>query len=284
MKKIFGYLMLFNVAILFSNCKKEIMEYEGREGVYFAVQHGQPHLSINSWPYQPSSTVQFLAINKSEVDYGLKVAITGPVKDYDRTFRLEVNPDSTTAEMGKHYEAVKDTWILPAGQVTVNITVRLKRTTDLQTNEVKLGLRLVATKDFELSFPEWDALPQLTGGNVVKEFDASMHTLRINDIMVQPKIWSGSIQAGNRESGLLGVFSRRKMEFLEEHTGVKYEDFASEESMPTARMNLIFKDAEIVLIERYNAGNPVLEEDGRLMWLGTVPWTSYIGVPYVPAP
>ncbi|TDQ10262.1 DUF4843 domain-containing protein [Pedobacter metabolipauper] len=265
-------------------CEKEIMKYEGNEGVYFAVQHGQPALSINSWPYQPYSNVEFARLSQDEVSFPVKVMITGPVKDYDRNFRVEVNPDSTTAILGVHYLAFPELWTIPANAVSTTIQIRLKRSPDLQNVEMKLGLRLVATEHFALSFPEWDAIPSLTGGTVVPEFDASLHTLRINDIMVKPAVWLGSLQPVNKESGLMGVFTRRKMEFLTQYLGLKYEDFASEATMPMARSILVGSDAAAILIERYNAKNPVLEDDGRLMFIGSVPWTSYIGVPYVPAP
>lgn len=284
MKKLVVFIALSFLTVSLWSCKKEIMGYEGREGVYFAVQDGPSYGSVLNWPFQPFSKVEFIRINKDAVDFSVKVMITGPVKDYARTFRVEVNPDSTTAILGQHYEAVQQEWTIPAGAVSANVIVKLKRTPDLELVEKTLGLRLIATPQFELSFPEWDAIPSMSAGTVVPEFDASLHTLKINDIMVQPAVWSGSIQAGNRESGLLGVFSKEKMAFLEQYAGVKYEDFASAETMPSARMSLVYKDGEKVLIERYNAGNPVLEKDGRLMWMGSVPWTSYIGVPYVPAP
>jgi len=281
MKKIAVFIVLSFLMSMLWSCKKEIMGYEGKEGVYFSIRHNGSSTILESiWPYQPSSTVEFVRINKAEVDFPLKVMITGPVKDFDRTFQLEVNPDSTTAILGQHYEAVQRDWTVPAGAVSVNVIVKLKRTPDLEFKDVTLGLRLIPTKDFALSFPEWDAIPSYNAGVVVPEFDASMHMLRINDIMVQPVVWSGSIQPGNRESGLLGVFSKEKMNFLEEVAGVKYQDFSSTATMPSARMNQVYKDGERVLIERYNAKNPVLEKDGRLMWMGSLPWTSYIGIPY----
>ncbi len=264
------------------SCEKEIMEYKGREGVYFAVQHGSSSLSISQWPYQPYSNVEFLRLTGDEVLFPMKVMITGPVKQHDRTFRVEVNPDSTTAIQGVHYEAIQEVWTIPANAVSATVQVRLKRTPDLRNTERTLGLRLVATNDFALSFPEWDAIPSLTGGTVVREFDASLHTLRINDIMVQPAVWRGSIQSGNRESGLWGAFSRKKMEFLMENLGLSYQDFASEQMMPLARSMQIKSDAAAILIARYNAKTPVLEDDGRLMYIESVPWTSYIGVPWVP--
>jgi len=281
MKKITVYILLFQL-ILQLGCKKDMMTYQGREGVYFAVQYGNKSLSIDYWPYQPYSSVEFVSIGKDVVDFPVKVMITGAVKDYDRTFRVEVNPDSTTAVAGKHYEPIKTEFKIPAGGITANIVVRLNRTADLETTPVTLGLRLVETKDFKLSFPEWDAIPTLTGGTVVPKFDASLHTLKINDIMVQPAVWPGSLQPGNRESGLFGVFTRKKMEFLIDNLGLTYQDFASTETMPQARYFLVANDAAKILMQRFDAKNPVLEDDGRLMFIGSVPWTSIVGVRWTP--
>lgn len=281
MKKTLTYILLFQLLAVVG-CKKENMSYKGKEGVYFAVQFGTKSLSINYWPYMPYSLVEFVSLGTDVVDFPVKVMITGPVKNYDRTFRVEVNPDSTTAVLGEHYEAIQEEWKIPAGTVSANVTVHLKRTPDLAVTPVTLGLRIIATKDFVSSFPEWDAIPALTGGTIVPEFDAGMHILRINDIMVQPAVWPGSLQSGNRESGLFGVFTRRKMQFLIDNLDLKYEDFASSETMPQARYLLVASDAAIILKQRFDAKTPVLEEDGRLMFIGSVPWTSIIGVPYMP--
>lgn len=282
MRRILLYIAIIHLVSLFASCEKEIMSYNGREGVYFSVRHGGQYLE-NLWPYQPYSNVDFVRLAKDEVEFPVKVMITGPVKDYDRVFHLEVNPDSTTVVLNEHYEAVQRDWIIPAGAISTMVKVRLKRTSDLVESPKTMGLRLVASKDFALSFPEWDAIPSFDAGIVVEEFDASLHTLRINDVMIQPAVWSGSIQAGNRESGLLGVFTRRKMEFLME-MGLEYGDFADADNMPMARLMLVATDGSALLVKRRDEGNPMLEEDGRLMWMGTVPWTSYIGVPYVSVP
>ncbi|WP_432712371.1 DUF4843 domain-containing protein [Pedobacter sp.] len=284
MKKILVYMILFQFAIIFMGCEKEIMSYEGKEGVYFGVRHGSPNSDQNKWPYQPYSNVEFIQIKKDVVEFPVKVDISGPVKNYDRSFRVEVNPDSTTAILGKHYEAVQEFWTVRAGSSTATITVKIMRTPDLEDENKTLGLRLLPTKDFVLSFPEWNAIPALNGGTIVAKFDASLHTLRINDFMVTPGLWLGSLQAGNKEGGAFGIFTRKKMEFLTEYLGLTYEDFASSETMPLARVALIGADAAAILIERFNAKNPVLEADGRLMFFGSVPWTSIVGVPYVPTP
>lgn len=284
MKRIRIYSLLFQLVVLFTACEKEIMDYSGKEGVYFAMRHGNNQYLPNLWPYQPFTDVDFVRIGADEVAFPVEVMTTGPTKDYARTFRVEINPDSTTAVLNQHYKTLQQEWTIPAGAISTTIRVPLIRSLDLVDRSVTLGLRLVPTADFELSFPEWDAIPSLNAGTIVPEFDASMHSLRINDIMIQPAVWSGSLQAGNRESGLFGIFSRRKMEFLMENLGVKYEDFANTDIMPMARQMLVASDGTAALVKRYNEKNPVLEEDGRLMWMGTVPWTSYVGVPWVPNP
>lgn len=282
MKKILTYLVCFHLLTLFGGCKKDIMGYKGREGVYFDMRYGTIELLKNSWPHQPATNVDFVKLTGNTIDFAVKVTITGPIKSYDRSFHVEVNPDSTTAVLNQHYETLQEKWVIPAGAISTNVIVRLKRTPDLQETVKTLGLRLVPTADFSLSFPEWDAIPAFSSGVVVPKFDASLHTLRLNDLMVTPAVWSGSIQPGNRESGLFGVFSRKKMEFLSQYLGLKYEDFANTTTMPMARQLLIASDATAILIRLKDAGTPVLETDGRLMWMGSVPWTSIIGVPYIP--
>ncbi len=281
MKRILIYLIFAHLLVSFSACEKDIMGYEGKEGVYFAVRHGSQFVT-NRWPYQPFSVVEFSQLTKDEVDVPLTVSITGPVKDYDRTFRVEINPDSTTAILGEHYTIPNENWTIPAGAISTNVILKVKRRPDLLDQIKTVGLRLVATQHFSLSFPEWDAIPEYTSGTVVPKFDASLHTVRLSDMMVTPAVWSGSIQPGNKESGLFGIFSRKKMEFLTQYLGLKYEDFSSPANMPMIRMLVIASDATAILVRLKDAGTPVLDSDGRLMWMGSVPWTSIIGVPYAP--
>lgn len=273
---------LLPLLVCLAGCEKEIMDYKGSEGVYFAVQSGLPNFDPKTWPYQPDSEVEFARIDKDVVDFVVKVMITGPIKNYDRAFGLEVNPDSTTAVSGIHYEPFKQEWVIPANAVSTNIIVRLHRTKDIQTVAATLGLRLLPTKDFALSFPEWDAIPSLDQGRIVKEFDASLHTLRLGDIMVKPAVWAGQLNPKNQETGSWGVFTRRKMEFFIKYLGVTYSDFSSSATMPQVRWEQVRSDAASALVRLKDVeGNPQLEEDGRLMWVSGVPWTSTIGVPYV---
>ncbi len=264
------------------SCEKEMMDYEGVEGIYFAVQYGSSYGNERVWPYQPSSNVEFVKLTGNETTYQVKVMITGAVKDYDRKFKVEINPDSTTAVLGVHYKALPEGLIIPAHAISATVPVTLMRTADLGTEVKTIGLRLVENENFKLSFPEWDAIPGYTASAtpIIQEFNASLHTIRVNDFMVKPAVWIGSIQAENRESGQWGAFSRKKIELMCTLLDLTYADFSSTVTMPTVRSGLVASECAQYLIERFNAGDPVLEDDGRLMFIGNVPWTSYIGVPW----
>ena len=103
MKKILYYLTVMVSVMSLTSCKKEMMGYEGMEGVYFAQQWGATTVSI--WPYRPFSNVELIKQPGTVTEYtaNIKVMFTGAVKDYDRYFKVEINADSTTAVEGVHY-------------------------------------------------------------------------------------------------------------------------------------------------------------------------------------
>ncbi len=212
MKRNLVKIALMALLLPLGGCEKQLMDYKGLEGVYFAVQSGSSWGSELTWPYQPYTNVEFVKIPGDEVTVNIKVMVTGPVKDYDRPFSVEINPDSTTAELGVHYEPLPQGLVIPANSVIAFVPVTLKRAPDLANKEKTVGLRLVANENFGLSFPEWDAIPgyTATSGVIVKEFDASLHSIRVNDFMVKPAVWIGSLQAENRESDNGGYFRARK--------------------------------------------------------------------------
>ncbi|HJA13985.1 MAG TPA: DUF4843 domain-containing protein [Candidatus Butyricimonas faecavium] len=284
MKKILYYIMM--LPIFLSGCEKDLMDYEGLEGVYFAVQWGDSWGSELTWPYQPYTNVQFIQLGDADTaTVNLKVMVTGSVKDYDRTFRVEVNPDSTTAVVNVDYLPLENDIVIKAGEYMAMVPVRLIRTEALQHEEKIIGLKLVANQYFTLAFPEWDAVKGFNSGDIHERFDASLHEIRFSDMMVRPTVWTGTDSSpynDGAESGLWGAFSRKKLEMICERFDLTYNDFMSTTTMPLVLQNLIAKTMSQLLIDRYNAKDPVLEDDGRLMFFSGCPWTSKIGVPWVP--
>ena len=284
MKKIFYFILL--LPIFLSGCEKELMDYEGVEGVYFAVQWGASYANERTWPYQPYTAVQFMQLGDVETTMvEIKVMVTGPLKNYDRTFRVEVNPDSTTAVEQVDYLLLENDIVIKAGEYTAMVPVKLLRTEALQHEEKVLGLKLVENEYFKLAFPEWDAVAGFTSGELHEHFDASLHAIRFSDMMTKPAVWPGTDSSSDydgAESGQWGAFSLKKLELMCELFNLTYSDFMSTETMPTVLQKLIAQTMCQFLIDRYNAKDPVLEEDGRLMFVGDCPWSSKIGVPWIP--
>jgi hypothetical protein len=277
--------MVLVTGLSLASCKKEMMNYEGMEGVYFSVRSGSVFIVPAGWPYRPYTNVEFVKQPAGATEYtaNIKVTITGVVKDYDRWFRVQVVPDSTTAQAGVHYAPLAETYMVPANTIDGYIPVTLKRTKDLQTAGKKLVLQLVANEHFGLSFPEWKALPGVGEGSRGNDtaWDASIHTINVSDLWVQPQIWYGQVVSGtNKETGNWGAFTRKKLELMCQLFNLTYEHFGSNETMPLALANLIKAEMARYLIDKFNAGTPVKEDDGRLMWVSSVPWTSIVGVPY----
>lgn len=283
MKRIsFIIMCFFIIAWLLQGCEKELMDYQGKPGVYFAVQHGFTGGNDAIWPYQPKSNVEFFKILGDTTTVEIKVMATGSVSEEDRLFRMEINPDSTNATPGVHYESLSGNYFIPAGKAYALIPITLYRTADMQVKDITVGLRLLPNDNFELAFPEWHAVDDLYYGDVVESFDDSQHTLVINDVMTRPSQWSGQASSSGLEGGLFGEFSRKKLELMCELCDVTYEDFCDANIMITLLKYEIRNTMAKYLTNALEEGHPVLEDDGRLMWVGTCTWSSYIGVPYIP--
>ena len=284
MKRFLYYIWI--LLLLLSGCEKDLMDYEGLEGVYFAVQWGDSWGSEKTWPYQPYTEVNFITLPGDTASVFVRVMATGPLKDYDRPFRVEVDADSTDLTENVDYLPLTGEGVIKAGETSADVEVRLIRTNILQEGEQRLGLKLVANEYFSLAFPEWDALVNShQSGPIHEHFDASLHVLRISDFMVKPKVWTGtdvSPYNGGYESGIWGAFSRKKLNLMCERFNLTYNDFMSTETMPNALQTLIYKSMSKYLIQCYNDKQPVLEDDGRLMWVEGCLWMSKVGVPWVP--
>lgn len=265
------------------SCEREMMDYQGKPGIYFAVQHGEAGGNETVWPFQPNTHVEFFKILEDEATVNVKVMATGSVSDIDRPFIVEINPDSTNAVEGVHYEAITGEFFIPAGEAYTTIPITVKRTPEMQEKDIKIGLKLLPNEHFELAFPEFHAVDDLLYGDIVEVFDASLHSLVINDVMTEPTEWYGSASASTgKEGGQFGAFSRKKLELICEVCNFTYADFCDSSVMVSMVRKAIVSTMSIYLVAAMEAGNPILEDDGRLMWFMNCPWESYVGVPYVP--
>ena len=84
------------------------------------------------------------------------VVIQGKVADYDRTVKLAVDPSKTTAQ-ASDYSLPREV-ILKAGQDSVGFDILLYRTEAMQTEEVRLQVKIDGSGDLQPGVDAWAAL------------------------------------------------------------------------------------------------------------------------------
>lgn len=240
-------------------CERDLMSYAGGEAIYFAVQRGHEWGSERNWPYLPYSLAEFGTILQDTLTVEIKVMIIGEEKDYPRPFKVVVNPDSTTAKEGVHYQALDDEYILKANSSYAYVPITVYRQPEMQTDTVMLGVKLVANEHFSLTFDEFDKMEKFTTGDVVYEsFDATMHKILMTDIMVEPKMWS---------KFEFGKFSPQKLNLMCQKLGYTYEDFQDGRKVTYLQQLVISRRFSAILNQAYNDKEPILENNGTLMWV-----------------
>lgn len=285
MKKIFNIILSGALLAALSGCEKEPMSYEGETGVYFSIQRGPSYGVRDNWPFYPYSPLEFvLYAGENQHTISLRVRVTGNLTDYPRTFSYRIDPETTTATEGVDYVKPSGEGIIPAGQRDGYIDLLVNRTASMKTQTLEIGLRLLSNENFSLAFTQFEQPPGLNAGQeeVIESFDATRHVVRVNDNLVQPPIWLGGIYAWGQgeEFNVLGVFSVKKFNLICEITGVTYSDFLTDPPMTSPYMRIIGRRVGDYLKEQYRNGTPVLEDDGRLMWVDGVKWMSYPGTPW----
>lgn len=277
------FLLLFSISVfmlLFTSCEREMMSYDGPESVYFAVQGGNSWGSLSNWPYVPFTNVEFVKTTKSELPVSIVVRTTGPSKDFPRIVDFQIVGDSTTAVQGVDYE-IPDNVVIEAGSTETIIPLLIRKSQKMKTDTVKIQLKLVQNEYFSLIFKSWDNPKELTSGTIYEGFDASRHNIICTDILVKPANWIGSADATtNKEKSAFGVFSAKKFNLINEVMGYTYTDFMSSETMTIGVQYAISRYMSNYLVGKYKQHQPVLEDDGRLMYFEYCPWSSFVGVPW----
>ena len=165
MKKILYMIALVWMGIGMMSCEKEIKDYDGEEGVYFFVQWGAEWGDTTKWANQSYTPVEFVNVLGDTYDVKVRVMITGRTKDYDRTFRMVVDKDTTTAVENLNYEPFEEMQVVKAGWNYSDVMIHLKR--NESTAFVLFGAcgtlnkKLYASFIFA-SFADWSAAMRLS--------------------------------------------------------------------------------------------------------------------------
>lgn len=265
------------------------MDYEGKESIYFDARFYSTNVKENQWPHRLFTPVEFGNTMDDEIKVSIPVRITGPIKDYDRAFSVEVVTDSTTAT-SEEYTGLQNEYVIKAGEYSTNVEFVAHRTTRIDGDTVQLQLRLIPNSHFDVCFPNYDeengyfiSNPNMLVHKIPQfdvNFNAGIHNIFIYDVMMQPSGWYGTWEGG----GTFGGFSAKKIRLMMEVCGLTLEDFATKGAggMPSGRSQAVGEQFGKYLLEQAKKGREyaVIDENGTMMWVnyvttngGTAKWT-----------
>lgn len=146
--------------LLSAGCKQGVdFPYQGKDRIQFKC-YIIPNTFTGVRQYFTSRTFSFglLPVDQQTGTAELVVEYLGTPKDYDRTYRVSIFADSTTAKEGVHYEAFASEQVIRAGvrQDTLKITV-IRENMNVSFNDPKdarLSLYLEPTDDFDLGIEQ----------------------------------------------------------------------------------------------------------------------------------
>ena len=112
------YIFLLVVVLSFLGCEKEMMDYEGKDGVYFSVQEAPPSLygDPEIWAHMDTTLIPFSLLLENDSTVRLKVRVMGDVVNYDRYFTVSVVDSLTTALVNEDYAPLEERYMIAAGE------------------------------------------------------------------------------------------------------------------------------------------------------------------------
>ena len=250
MKKIIYIISVITIMVVAVSCeKKELMTYAGQPDIYFNAAGRRLIYSYETWT--DSSQVSFSFVTNQDSVQKIVVAIAGAPAATDRAYKLTVDPAST-AILGKHYDALPASFVMPKNKILDTLSIRFHRTADLQAKAVTLILNLEANENFVTEMRD-----KVIDVATEKRLSFVKHKIIIDDIIKRPKLWL---------DGFWGTFTRKKLFLMVEVLNISaaYMDA----SITIAEISAYGKFMQRYLNEQRSAGKTVYEDDGTEMIMG----------------
>ncbi len=181
MKTILKYSSVLVIIVFFASCKKNIDSmYEGKARIqfkYYTLDYNKNMILNNKTTF--SFGISDDAVIKDTAR--IVVEFLGSASDVDRTYKVKVASDSTTAIEGVHYEPISKTQTFKAGRFSDTLEIVVLRSslsssfTDPE--DVRLSLTLEPSEDFDLGMK-----------NGLKTY------LHINNYLSEPVWWNTTLR------------------------------------------------------------------------------------------
>ncbi len=253
---------LFYIGIIFFTllgCEKDMMNYEGSDSVYFDVQYqsnGESWYDSTRTAHQYYKLLAFgnADLATTELDFKIKVAVAGSIKDYDRPFSIEVVKDSSTALENEDFVLSGDN-IIQKGANCTYITIKVYRSEKLKEHTLSVLLHLLPNEHFRTDISDVGVIPgrlnDLADTMLYNNPDPRLLAIFFDDKFIAPKAWNDY---------QLGECTEEKFELVLRLTGWdEYEYFRSEDSynkmLGGKRYLIIQSIVGKYIMEQYRKGN-----------------------------
>ncbi len=254
MKRSFFYIIEFVVSLLlFWRCEKEMMDYEGKPGIYFAVQTIPPSQYGDSelFAYTDTTLLPFSVLLTDDTTLNIKVRVMGEIVDYDRYFKIHVVDTATDAVVGEDYDALEQQYVIKSGERETFIPITGHRQSKMLDTIYYLTLELEANEHFALPLKYWRPLEQdYTDKN--KIIDVTRHVIGFSDGIYQPKAWIYNY---------LGKCTRKKMSLICSMFGLQLTDFDNSNEMTMNKQKVLGQSLDRYLKDMDEKGETIYEDE-----------------------
>lgn len=273
MKNIYILLIIGFVLAAFSCSKEEVDVFTSDDsGVYFQYRSSWIYGTGTEF-YTDSLTYSFANASPTakEATLSADIKTLGKVVDYDRPVKIVIDPTGTTGVEGVHYEANLDTFKIAAGESSVSVSIRFLRHEDLLEKSIRLSLKLEENEHFKLLINEYKNTNSYTAtGEMLSGISFSF---TLNESYSEPDFW---VWYGDE---YFGPWTPKKFVFVNETLGFSATDWwnagFSGEKIVYGRLGFFGRTLQKALQDLADEGNPVFDEDGSYMQLGSINLVDY---------
>lgn len=258
-KYITAIYVLLGIVLLGACSEEDFTTFDGTKSGIYMQRVATTDITGTPLSYSDSMTVTF-ANYESDTERlrtYVPVKIMGNVKDYDRRFKLVVNPELSNAVEGMDYELSDTACYIPAGETSRNVFFYIKKTDKLSSQSVKIVFELQDNENFTVELDKYKNT--VSWSSTGSQLCGSHYKLIFNNIWEIPYQWSFW------GDWYLGTWSVKKETLLNKLMGWEHYEFDSKASYGI--MPYLAKKLQKYLQEQADAGTPVVDEDGSYMQL-----------------
>jgi hypothetical protein len=220
----------------------------------------------------PMTPIDNFTVNITEYVFSIPVQAMGKVKNYPRPVKVLIDEERTTATLGLHYEVDLDNVVIPAGESSARLNVKVFRTPDMLEREFTIAFALEENDHFQLYLQTQRSMNVYTRPG--EEIKATRFIIAVSEIYTEPSYWMSFCR-----TNYFGTWSVRKYIFVNESLGWSHAEWLLAgfpiSGVALGRFGYASSLVQNKLQRLADTGTPMREADGSLMQLAGIYLVDY---------